>query len=157
MIPRSFEDIAKSDIEALIANGVAERRTLDFKRETPGNSEKDRKEFLADVTSFANAQGGDILFGIDAPRGVATTIAGKKIDDPDKEVLRWEAPSQMQGRTATLLPQPHMLRTSMELQSDRVIRAADFDNHAVVRFVTADFSPSYVAVPTDRGWLLIEL
>jgi Putative DNA-binding domain len=90
MIPRSFEDIAKSDIEALIANRVAERRTLEFKRELPGTSDKDRKEFLADLTSFANAQGGDILFGIDAPKGVATTIAGMKIDDPDKEVLRWE-------------------------------------------------------------------
>ncbi len=90
MIMRSFEDIAKSDIEALIANGVAERRTLEFKRGLPGNSERDRKEFLADVTSFANAQGGDILFGIDAPRGIATTIAGLKIDSPDDEVLRWE-------------------------------------------------------------------
>ena len=76
MIPRAFEDIAKSDIESLISNGVAERRTLEFKRELPGNSEKDRKEFLADVTSFANAQGGDILYGIDAPKSIATTITG---------------------------------------------------------------------------------
>lgn len=90
MIPRSFEDIAKSDVEALIANGVAERRTLEFKRELSGNKEKDRKEFLADVTSFANAQGGDILFGIDALKGIATAIAGLSIEDPDKEVLRWE-------------------------------------------------------------------
>lgn len=90
MIPRSFEEIVKSDVEALIANGVAERRTLEFKRELPGNREKDRKEFLADVTSFANAQGGDILFGIDAPNGIATAIAGLSIEDSDKEVLRWE-------------------------------------------------------------------
>ena len=63
----------------------------------------------------------------------------------------------VQGRTATLLPQPHVLRTSAELQPDRVIRTADFDNNTTVRFVTADFSPSYVALPTASGWLLIEL
>lgn len=90
MIPRAFEDIGRSDLEALFTNQVAERRTLEFKRELPGNSESARKEFLADVTSFANAQGGDLLFGIDAPKGIATTIAGLEVEDADKEVLRWD-------------------------------------------------------------------
>ncbi len=61
MIPRSFDDIDISDIQRLIDNQVAERRTLEFKRDLPGDTKDERKEFLADVTSFANAQGGDII------------------------------------------------------------------------------------------------
>jgi beta-lactamase regulating signal transducer with metallopeptidase domain len=57
----------------------------------------------------------------------------------------------------SLSQQPHMLRTSAVSQQNRVLRTADFDNDTMVRFVTADFSPSYVAVPTASGWLLIEL
>jgi hypothetical protein len=90
MIPRNFESIERGDLETLIANQVAERRTLEFKRNLPGGSDRDRKEFLADVSSFANAQGGDILFGIDAPQGVAVGLTGLAVDDRDKEVLRWE-------------------------------------------------------------------
>lgn len=90
MIARDFESIALADLEALVANQVAERRTLEFKRDLPGNGERARKEFLADVTSFANAQGGDLLFGIDAPRGIAIGVPGLAVEDPDKELLRWE-------------------------------------------------------------------
>jgi hypothetical protein len=90
MIPKPLDAITRADLEALIANQVAERRTLEFKRELPGGSDTARKEFLADVSSFGNAQGGDILFGIDAPGGVATAIHGLTVEDPDKEMLRWE-------------------------------------------------------------------
>lgn len=90
MIPRPFQDITKADLEALVANQVAERRTLEYKRELPGNGEGQRKEFLADVTSFANAQGGDLLFGITEANGTAADILGLASDDPDGEVLRWE-------------------------------------------------------------------
>ena len=90
MIARDFDAIGLPDLEALVANQVAERRTLEFKRDLPGRAERPRKEFLADVTSFANAQGGDLLFGIDAPRGIATSITGLVVDDPDQELLRWE-------------------------------------------------------------------
>jgi len=90
MIPREFDAITRADLKALVANQVAERRTLEYKRDLPGNAERARKEFLADVTSFANAQGGDILFGIDAPQGVALAVTGIAVDDPDAELLRWE-------------------------------------------------------------------
>jgi len=90
MIPRPFHDITLADLEALVANQVAERRTLEYKRELPGNGEGQRKEFLADVTSFANAQGGDLLFGIAEANGTAANITGLAADDPDQEILRCE-------------------------------------------------------------------
>lgn len=90
MIPRPLQDITLADLEALVTNQVAERRTLEYKRELPGNGESARKEFLADVTSFANAQGGDLLFGIAEANGTAIKILGLPSDNPDEDLLRWE-------------------------------------------------------------------
>ncbi len=64
MILRDFDAITKADIEALVANAVAEGRALEYKQQLPGNGDEDKKEFLADVSSFANAGGGDIVFGV---------------------------------------------------------------------------------------------
>ena len=88
MIPKRFEDIAKADIDALVANGVPEGRTLDYKRTLPGNGDEDKKEFLADVSSFANAAGGDLVYGVDENKGGPTSANGLPDIDPDKEILR---------------------------------------------------------------------
>lgn len=64
MIQKPFDRIDKTDIDALVADEVREGRTLDYKEKMPGNADKDKKEFLADVSSFANASGGDMLFGV---------------------------------------------------------------------------------------------
>lgn len=64
MIQKKFDDIDKSDIELLIENSVPESKTLEYKQELPKKSDRDRKEFLKDVSSFANASGGDLIFGI---------------------------------------------------------------------------------------------
>lgn len=91
MIPGPLDAVDKAALQRLFANGVGESRTLEYKRELPNSKDKDSKrEFLADVTSFANAQGGDLLYGIDAPKGVPKAITGLIIDDPDGELRRWE-------------------------------------------------------------------
>jgi hypothetical protein len=64
MIDRQFDAIDKSDIDRLIANGVPEGRSLEYKESLPGGSDSERKEFLADVSSLANATGGDLIYGI---------------------------------------------------------------------------------------------
>jgi predicted HTH transcriptional regulator len=64
MINKSFDQIEKSDITGLITNEVRENRMLDYKEKLPGSSDSEKTEFLADVSSFANAAGGYILYGI---------------------------------------------------------------------------------------------
>jgi predicted HTH transcriptional regulator len=64
MINVPFNSIDKSIIESLLWNEVREDRTLEYKVLLPGNGREDRKEFLADITAFANAAGGDIVFGV---------------------------------------------------------------------------------------------
>jgi hypothetical protein len=69
MISKPLDAIDKADILALIENEVRENRTIEYKDKLPGNSDADKKELLADICSFANASGGDILYGIEEKRG----------------------------------------------------------------------------------------
>ncbi len=82
MIPKSFDAIDKSDIDDLIRNGVSEHKMLEYKQKLPGTSDGDKKEFLADVASFGNAAGGDIIFGIRAE----VDKDGNKTGGPDSVV-----------------------------------------------------------------------
>lgn len=64
MISKPIDQIRKSDIEALVENATRESATLEYKQAAPGTNESDRREFLADVSSFANFRGGDLIYGI---------------------------------------------------------------------------------------------
>lgn len=84
------ETITESDLQALVDNAVAESKYLEYKELLPGNSDSDKKEFLADVSSFANASGGDLIFGMKACRGVPTQFCGLQISNADQEISRLE-------------------------------------------------------------------
>jgi len=91
MIPKAFDDIQKSDIDALIENEVSEGKKIEYKLKLPGNSDRDKKEFLADVSSFANSSGGDLLFGLKEKKGVPTEALGLAGIDADAEKQRLES------------------------------------------------------------------
>jgi Putative DNA-binding domain len=89
---QSGQDIfTESDIQALVSGAVRESRRIEYKRALPGNADEDKREFLADVSSFANAAGGDLLFGVDEDRGVPTSVPGLHVDNLDAEILRLES------------------------------------------------------------------
>lgn len=97
MINKQFDLIQKSDIDSLIYNGVAETRTLEYKEKLSGNSDEDKKEFLADISSFANASGGDIIYGIQEQRssdnkttGIPEAANGVGAINSDAEIRRLE-------------------------------------------------------------------
>lgn len=64
MIPKNLKDIKIDDLKSLIDNSVKEGKSIDYKLAVNVASDSDRKEFLYDVSSFANASGGDIIFGV---------------------------------------------------------------------------------------------
>ncbi len=57
-------DIDGDRLQLLIESGLREGPRLDFKECLPGDSEAERREFTADVCSFANTTGGDLIFGV---------------------------------------------------------------------------------------------
>jgi Putative DNA-binding domain len=90
MLDMPIEALNQADLERLVINQVTEGRTLDFKRSLPGGSDAEIKEFLADVSSFANAQGGDLVFGIEESAGAASAVTGIEVSDGDAAILRLE-------------------------------------------------------------------
>jgi hypothetical protein len=68
--------LGAADIEDLVAARTREDRHLDFKEVLPGRKDSDKKEFLADVSAFANSGGGDVVFGIQEERDAAGKSTG---------------------------------------------------------------------------------
>ena len=64
MIKKPWEQITNADIESLVADAVPEGHTLDYKQELPDESPKAKLDFLTDVVAFANASGGDLIYGV---------------------------------------------------------------------------------------------
>ncbi len=94
MIEQPIDTINEAALQRLIDNQVSEGRDLEFKRELPGGNDEATREFLADVTAFANAQGGDIIYGLDEANGAAADLPGVEADDHDAAILRLEGKLQ---------------------------------------------------------------
>jgi hypothetical protein len=90
MIPGELKSATFATIEQLKRNGVAESTTLEYKSELPGTSDDQRREFLKDVSAFANTAGGDLVYGVKEKDGVIDDIPGVEILSPDKTVLDLE-------------------------------------------------------------------
>jgi hypothetical protein len=76
MIHKPFDQVGRDDVEDLVTNEVTEGRTIEYKEALPGNADKDKKEFLGDVSSFANAAGGDLLYGVAEKRDAENKTTG---------------------------------------------------------------------------------
>lgn len=90
MLDQPIDTIDEAALRRLVDNQVGERRDLEFKRDLPGGTDEAKKEFLADVTALANAQGGDLIFGIAEDDGVAADLPGIQIENADDELQRLE-------------------------------------------------------------------
>ncbi len=87
-------DIEKLDEQVLlrlIADGVAEAKHIEYKRDLPKDRKEDRLEFLRDASSFANAEGGLLFFGVTEESGVPEDLPGVDTADADQDILRLES------------------------------------------------------------------
>jgi len=89
-------DIVYADLERLVVEGEAwrEGRSWDFKASVladPSAKKDHRKELLADVSSFANADGGIIVIGVSAKQGVPSGLPGIPLAELDALQLRLQA------------------------------------------------------------------
>jgi len=89
-LEKKFDDIDETDLERLIENKISEQKTIEYKRILPGNKYDSKKEFLADVSSFANTLGGHIIYGVIEENGLPIEFSGLENVDFDSEILRLE-------------------------------------------------------------------
>jgi hypothetical protein len=90
-LPSKLADLTQAHLEELVTERAEEGPHLEFKRELPGNDREAKGEFLGDVTAFANAGGGDLVFGIaEDAEGVATAVTPLP-GNRDHEALRLQS------------------------------------------------------------------
>lgn len=91
LLGKRADKLNADDIKRLVDNKVQENKSLDYKRELKLSQDKDKKEFLFDITSMSNTDGGCFIFGIEESKdekgqntGTPETIVGMTIDNYDK-------------------------------------------------------------------------
>lgn len=83
----ALDEITDETLKGLIGS-EAEGKRIEYKRELPEKSDEDKAEFLKDITAFANTEGGDIVYGMAAVKGVASAFMPIENSRIDGEKLR---------------------------------------------------------------------
>ncbi len=78
---------SSQDIQAWVAQKRLETERLDFK-ERYGRSDKDKREFLKDITAMANSSGGTLVIGVSDKRDRADKVVG--VGDNDLQIQDME-------------------------------------------------------------------
>ena len=91
MIPITLEEITSANLSQLKEEGRGEDRTIEYKISLPGTADSEKIPWLLKpVCSFANTDGGDLIFGIRARDGIPHEIVGVQIPNPDECKLTLE-------------------------------------------------------------------
>ncbi|MDI7174868.1 AlbA family DNA-binding domain-containing protein [Leptospira santarosai] len=77
-------------IGLLVEKEISENFEIEFKKQINIQSDDEKREFLYDVSSFANSRGGTIYFGIQEENGIAKEIIGIDNSDLDQFQLKLE-------------------------------------------------------------------
>ena len=88
---KPLESLDEADLKALVTNQVSEWKFIEYKEQLPTNADSSRKDFLGDVSSFANASGGHLVYGMREKSGVPVALLGLPGINPDSEILRLES------------------------------------------------------------------
>ncbi|MBW8014790.1 MAG: ATP-binding protein [Planctomycetes bacterium] len=80
----------KRNLQSLIDNRVPEGITIDYKQALNIERPRDKKEFLNDISSFANTQGGHIIYGMKEGKGIASELCGITLENADTEKQKLE-------------------------------------------------------------------
>lgn len=89
-LPTKVTDTNRTDLDQLVADRVTEGAHLDFKRQLPTTWDNEaKKRFIADLVAFANAGGGDLVFGVDEDSSAAASaVVPQVFASVDAEVRR---------------------------------------------------------------------
>jgi len=77
-----LSQINSARLDSLVENSVVEGQQFEYKEVLQAGRDSEKTEFLRDVTSFANATGGDLLFGVKERRD----SEGRQTGEPEEIV-----------------------------------------------------------------------
>lgn len=85
---KSLTSITADDLNNLVELEIGESRIIEYKEQLPKANDDASLKFLAQVSPFANASGGDILYGIRAEDGIPVDVPGLPGVNIDSQKLR---------------------------------------------------------------------
>ena len=80
---KTLETVTEADLQGLVTDALSERKEVEYKASLSLESPNDKAEFLRDLLSFANTQGGYLIYGMQAENGVPTLLDGLDVENPD--------------------------------------------------------------------------
>lgn len=80
------DDEMREALLALKDQQVPEGKTIEYKEALPGLGHSERREFLADLSSFANSAGGYLIYGIREDSGIPVELCGLSGIDADATI-----------------------------------------------------------------------
>lgn len=83
---KALRSLSMADLMSLKDREIREGKDIEYKREMI-----EKNKFLASICSFANASGGELLFGIQEGAGLPVAFPGLSLADPDHEITRLES------------------------------------------------------------------
>ena len=90
MFGKALNDVGMQDIEIVVRDKIPESRTLDYKLELHPESDASNKEFLKDISAFANTVGGYLIYGVEEQEGIPVAVKGVEVGDFDKLKQRFD-------------------------------------------------------------------
>jgi hypothetical protein len=130
---KPLDHLTPDDVLALRELETREGLRIEYKECLPGTTDSEKKEFLADVSSFANAAGGNLLYGVREKR--------------DAEGQSTGIPDEFPGLGETNLDAVHQRLESI-IQAGLAPRVLGLKFHSVP--VLSDSSLLIIRVP--RSW-----
>jgi len=144
MIDKELEQITEDDLQRLVINKVAENKTLEYKEELPKHSDKEKKEFYKDISSFANALGGDIIYGISEEKKtkIPEEVKGLDIESIDEEVARLSSMIS-DGIEPRIIPTPKI--QSVVLSNEKTV--------IIIRIYRSWTAPHRIGSNNHKFWI----
>jgi len=74
-----------------VTDKIPESRIIEYKLELHSETDAGNKEFLKDISAFANTVGGYLIYGFHEQKGAPVEIKGIEVADFDKIKSRFES------------------------------------------------------------------
>ena len=86
-----IDEISRSDVEQLVSEGIQEGKQIEYKAylNLDDDSADHKATLLAEVTSFANSNGGHLIVGVPDDDGRPEHAAGFPVDEVDQTIEQW--------------------------------------------------------------------